>query len=157
MQFTLSQLTPENLKLLFESAMYSVTDTTPHTLDADGDIEKYGGLSVIEDNLKWFIQPSNDNDHIKFFYQFWTAKEEGDVEEIMLKMSNYYDRFPVHCRFEGFDKDGDPTWSFINSAIFPSDEAVEGKHIIKIFRTFQKFVRSNMRMFDQIKQIAKDE
>lgn len=157
MEFTLKQLTPENLKLLFESAMYDVVDITPHELDEQGYITKYGGLTVSQDGYKWIIQPCNDNDHIKFAYTFYQSKEEGDVEELMMRMSNIYDKLPVNCRFLGFDENGDSNWQFVNAAIFPSDEQVEGKRIIKIFRSFQKFVGSNMRMYDQIKQLAKED
>ena len=154
MEFTLPQLSPENIKLIFEGAAYDVTEFSPHTLDKDGDIESYGGVTIVENGYQWLIQPCNDNDNIQFVYPFFIDDAKETPEEVFLKMSNIYDRMPVHMKYTGQYPDGDHGFQFINSAIFPEGEAVEGKRLIKIFRTFQRMVKSNMQYFDHVKQKA---
>ena len=159
MEFTLPQLTPGNLKLIFEQAAYDVDDCTEHEMDDEGYIKQYGGITVVDDGRRYVISPKNDNDHILFGYNFWLpADEEKDtIEEVFLKVSNIYDHMPVHCKYRGKDDDGDVVFQFINSAIFPEKEAVEGKRLIKIFRTYQRFVVDNLTYFRNVLDKVKTE
>ena len=158
MEFTLPQLTPGNLKLIFQAAAYDVVECVEHEMK-DGHIEKHGLIVIKENERSWVIQPLNDFDSIKFIYSFWITKEQaGDTKEIVfLKVSNSFDGMPVHGTYRGGpDEDGEHCFEFINSAIFPDGEAVDSKKIIKVFRLFQKQAKINMNLFDDVLEKARD-
>ena len=156
MEFTLPQLTPGNLKLIFEAAAYNVVECTEPEME-DGEIKNYGSILIKDQGSAWRISPLQNYESIKFMYRFWCSKDDvGDAKEIVfLKVSNTFDGLPVHCAYRGWDEDGDHIFEFINSAIFPDGEAVEGKRIIKVFRQFQGMVSENEGVFSRVFERAK--
>ena len=159
MEFTLPQLTPGNLKLIFEAAAYTVTDCQEHTME-DGKVKKYGGIAIEDGGQTWTISPYNDSDHIRFGFRSYVAKkfiDQSTAELMLLRISNYYDNLPVHGQYIGQDEAGDHIFDFENSAIFPSGESVEGVRIIKIFRTFQRMVENNRSLFFELYRYVQEQ
>lgn len=154
MEFTLPQLSPSNLKLLFEQAAYDIDECLDHERNEKGEITKYGHIVVVEDGFRWGVTPCNDYDHIMFEYYF-VIPDENSPEIVFLRTSNAFDHQPVHCQYKGSDN-GEHVFAFINSAIYPDSESVDGKRIIKIFRTFQKMVKGNMHHFADVIKSSSD-
>lgn len=157
MEFTLEQLSPENLKLIFEQASYTIEHWQDHTIE-DGEITQHGGITVKEDGRLFTISPKPKYNCIYFAYAaYLNGQEEGSTpEEVFLKVSNIYDHMPVHVKYIGKDENGDIQFDMINSAIFPDGESVEGKRIIKVFRLFIKYCDANREMFYQVLEGVKE-
>ena len=156
MEFTLKQLSPDNIKLLLEQAFIDVDSVVPVQYDEDGTTQKYWGhVWVKDDGAFWRITPS-DAEFIQFSYTFTMPASEVDAPEmVLLKASNLFDTFPVHMSYQGKDADGDEVFSMIYSQIFPSEGACTAKQFVRIFRTFQKLTRKNMNHFNDVINIAK--
>ena len=102
MEFTLEQLTPQNLKLLFEQALMDVIHVEDPTLEADGSIKYWGHILVKDDGQVWKILPT-DSEFIQFSWTTWFEKGDAEAEDVLLEVSNWYDKFPVHCHYAGVD------------------------------------------------------
>lgn len=150
MEFTLKQLTPDNLKLLFEQGFFEVTQVIQPEMDDDGDLKYWGSIFVREDGSNYRIMPALDSEFIQFSYTFWTPSEKLPPAEVLLKVSNYFDTLPVHCHYKGTDDEGDVQIAMIYSQIFPSGESVQAKKLIKIFKTFHKLTQKNLQYLPKI-------
>ncbi len=150
MEFTLDQLTPDNLKMLFEQGFFEVTDCFPPELDEDGDIKHWGSIFVKEDGCFYRVMPAVDAEFIQFSYTLWVPSEKLPPAEVMLKVSNYYDVSPVHMHYRGIDDDGDVQIQMIYSQIFPTGGQIEAKKLIKIFKTFVKLTQRNLKRLPKV-------
>ena len=157
MEFTLKQLSPENIQLLLEAAFITVEKIVPIEFEEDGTTQKYWGhVWVKDENRFWRITPTDD-EYIQFSYGFVASGENETPEMILLKASNFFDTFPVHLHFRGKDEEnGNPMFSFIYSQIFPDDGVITPKQFVKIFRTFQKITTKNIRNFSDVIEIVKE-
>ncbi len=145
MEFTLEQLTPDNLKMLFEQAFFEVSDVVQVRKDDDGDITGWGSIFVKEDGSNYRIMPAVDAEFIQFSYTLWHPANDLPAADVLLKVSNAFDRYPVHCHYQGVDDDGDVMIQMIYSQIFPTGGQIEAKKLIKIFKTFVKLTQQNLR------------
>ena len=157
MEFTLKQLSPDNIKLLLEQAFIDIDSVIPVEFEKDGITHKHcGHVWVKDDGALWRITPTSA-EFIQFSYTFTLPANEADAPEmVLLKASNLFDAFPVHMKYQGKDKNGDEMFSMIYSQIFPSEGTCSAKQFVKIFRTFQKLTRQNMSHFNEVINIAKN-
>ena len=90
MEFTLPQLTPENLKMVFEQAYLDVVEVNPIVYE-EGDetsIKYWGSIFIKEDGSHWKIQPATDGEFIQFSYNFWIKKEQLEKVKCIKKLKN---------------------------------------------------------------------
>ena len=156
MELTLKQLSPENLKLIFEAASIAVERIVPIKYEKDGKTQKYWGhVWVKEDGFFWRITPTDD-EFIQFSYGFEADGEQNTPEMVLLSASNFFDMFPVHLHYKGKNDNGHQSFEFVYSQIFPNGRVIETDYFVQIFRTFQKLTKKNMHNFNTVINIIKE-
>ena len=157
MELTLKQLTPENLQLLFEQGFFNVVKMVPNEMEEENkdEIKYWGYIMIKDDGSHWRIQPT-DNEFIQFSYSYWTRAENAEPKDILLKVSNVFDTFPVHCHYSHKDDEGNVCMKMIYNQIFPEDGSVEAKKLVRIFKTFQKMTINNMKYLNQVIEMVKE-
>jgi len=157
MEFTLDQLSPQNLKLLFEQALIDVTHVEEPELKSDGTTKYWGWINVKDDGQIYKVMPT-DMEFMQFSWTIWLEKNESHPEEVLLKVSNMYDKFPVHCHYEGHDEsDNTVGISFVYSQFFPDGESIEARKLLKIFKAFQRITNKNVEVYRQLVSEAQGE
>lgn len=157
MEFTLEQLSPENMKMLLESAFITVDSIIPVEFEENGTTQKYWGHVIVKDDgYYWRITPTDD-EYIQFSYGWAMSPEQCPAPEmVLLKASNYFDTFPVHLHYKGKMDNGNHGFEFIYSQIFPQEAEVTPKRFVQIFRTFQKLTKRNVRNFFDVIKIVEE-
>ena len=142
--------------MLVEQALIDVTHVKEHELNPDGIIKRWGYITAKDDGSTYKVMPT-DYEFIQFSWAIWLEKVESQPEEVSLKVSDMYDKFPVDCHYEGYDEsDNTVGISFVYSQIFPNGESVEARKLLKIFKAFQRITNKNIDVYREMVSEAQD-
>ena len=145
MDFTLDQLSSQNLTLLFKNAFYLAEDLT--TKNEEGEEESVA--TVIHHNDWNHVLYSDDAESCLTFETRITGIDAG--VEMMLRICNFFDRFPVHANtFKA--QDGSNAVSFMYKHIVPEGTSISDRTIIGVFRTFAQMVESHYAHWNYVKE-----
>jgi hypothetical protein len=148
MDFTLAQLTPENLELIFQGAFYK---TQVNYGDQEGQegakavslfVDAAGSRSVI-----W----ANHDMGCLWFCSYFTGFD-GHSYEDMLKASNFYDNYPVHAHVVKAGDGSSCELDFSYAHFVPDGAGISARDIVGIYRHFEKMVLRHMTVFNQVMQ-----
>ena len=136
MDFTLAQLSNENLSLLLNNAFYQAEELT--SKKDDGEEESLATMVCLND-WRYFVYA--DTEH--HFLAFETRITGIDMEmDLMLKICNFFDRFPVHAN-EFQDQEGLSGVSFLYKHIVPEGTSISDRTLIGVFRTVAQMVENH--------------
>ena len=145
MDFTLSQLSNENLALLFNNAFYQAEELT--STDEDGEEESLVTVVYLND-WKHIIYANTGENCLSFETRMGGLDTEMDL---ILKICNFYDRFPVHANaFE--DNDGETGVSFVYKHIVPEGTSISDRSLIGVFRHFAQMVENHHAHWQRVKE-----
>ena len=147
MDFTLAQLSNENLALLFNNAFYQAEELT--STDEDGEEESLVTMVHLND-WKHLIYANTSKNCLSFETRIGGLDTEMDL---MLKICNFFDRFSVHANaFE--DNDGKTGVSFVYKHIVPEGTSISDRSLIGIFRTFAQTVDNHYANWHSVREIV---
>lgn len=145
MDFTLAQLSNENLALLFNNAFYQAEELT--STDEDGEEESLA-ITVHLNGWNHIIFANTSENHLSFETRIGGLDTEMDL---MLKICNFFDRFSVHANaFE--DNDGKTGVSFVYKHIVPEGTSISDRGLIGVFRHFAQMVENHHAHWHRIKE-----
>lgn len=158
MEFNLKQLNPENLKLIFESAYYSVAHACDHEFDGNGRIKSYGHISIPSNPSVYVVVPMPCRNILRFACVTKFKIREGETEEGQLRVANTLHDKAIHYRFNGKEKCSNHdvwSWTFLCSRLVPEEIPLSARDLIMTFRLFQKESEESVRSWHRIVGAAK--
>lgn len=145
MDFTLAQLSNQNLSLLFNNAFYQAEELK--TINDEGEEESLATRVRLND---WnHIVYADESDHCLSF----TTRIGGiDMNmDSMLKICNFFDRFSVHANAFS-DEDGKNGVSFVYKHIVPEGTSISDRSLIGVFRAFTQMVENHYANWHYVKE-----
>jgi len=145
MDFTLTQLSNENLALLFNNAFYQAEELTSKNENG----EKKSVATLVRLNDWTHVVYADANTHC---LSFETRLSGYDMEmDQMLKICSFFDRFPVHASAYKED-DGELIINFIYKHIVPEGMSISDRSIIGVFRAFAQMVENHYANWHRVKE-----
>lgn len=145
MDFSLAQLSNENLTILFNSAFYQAEEFT--SKDENGEVRSLGTMVHL-----------NDRNHLVYvdasfqYVSFETRTSVNDTDmNQMLKICNFFDQFPVHANAFKYG-DGCSGVNFIYKHIVPEGTSISDRSLIGVFRQFAMAVENHVSCWHQVKE-----
>lgn len=141
MEFTLEQLSPDNVTSLFDGAYYKAE--TNRVRNQGDETEVAVTTTVWSDGRPVQVYASPTDQVFVFRY---SANYGEATEAQVLRACNLIDEFPVHARAE---KDADGAWviTFIYKHIVPEGVGLGAREIVGVFRVFEKLLTAHMQNF----------
>ena len=145
MDFTLAQLSNQNLSLLFNNAFYQAEELK--TTNEKGEEESLVTMVYLND---WNHIVYADLSNHCLSFQMRISGIETDMDS-MLKICNFFDRFPVHANaFK--DQDGSNGVSFVYKHIVPEGVSISDRTLILVFRYFAQMVENHYANWHHVKE-----
>ena len=145
MDFSLAQLSNENLTILFNSAFYQAEEFT--STDENGAVRSLGTMVHLNDWNHLIYADASDH-----YVSFETRTRVSDTEmSLMLKICNFFDQFPVHANAFKYG-DGCTGVNFIYKHIVPEGTSISDRSLIGVFREFAKAVENHHAYWHQVKE-----
>jgi len=148
MDFTLAQLSNQNLSLLFNNAFYQAEE-----LKATNDAGEEESLATRVRLNDWnhIVYADVSNHCLSFTTRI--SGIETDMDS-MLKICNFFDRFSVHANAFR-DEDGKSGVSFVYKHIVPEGTSISDRTLIGVFRSFAQMVDNHYANWHHVKdQVA---
>tara|TARA_X000000950_G_scaffold220826_1_gene265996 strand:+ start:513 stop:959 length:447 start_codon:yes stop_codon:yes gene_type:complete len=145
MDFTLTQLSNENLALLFNNAFYQAEVLT--SKNENGEEESVATIVRLND---WtHVVYANAKNH---YLSFETRLSGNDMEmDQMLKICNFFDRFPVHANAYT-DDNGEVIINFIYKHIVPEGTSISDRFLIGVFRSFAQMFENHYEALQHVRE-----
>ncbi len=144
-EFTLAQLSNENLTLLFNNAFYEAEELKSKK---DGGEDESIVTMVHLNDWNHLVYADESNHCLAFETRIYGIDTEMDL---MLKICNFFDRFPVHANaFK--DDDGSSGVCFIYKHIVPEGTSLSARSVIGVFRSFVQMFESHYAHWHQVKE-----
>lgn len=145
MDFTLAQLSNENLTLLFNQAFYQAEELT--STNEDGEEETVATMVYLND---WnYIVYADAGQHCLAFETRITGIEME--MDLMLKICNFFDRFPVHAN-AFTDQEGTSGVSFLYKHFVPEGTSISDRSLIGVFRIFAQMFEKHYANWHHVRE-----
>ena len=145
MDFTLAQLSNENLTLLFNNAFYQAEELT--SMNEEGQQESVATMVHLND---WnHIVYADAGEHVLAFETRITGIETD--MDLILKICNFFDRFPVHAN-AFTDQAGTGSVSFLYKHIVPEGTSISDRSLIGVFRSFTQMVENHYAHWHHVRE-----
>lgn len=141
MEFTLEQLSPDNVTSLFDGALYKAETNRVKNLDGAGEVAVTTTVWSDGRPVQVYASPVDQ----VFVFRYSAAYGEASESQV-LRACNLIDEFPVHARAE---QDDDGAWAinFIYKHIVPEGVGLGAREIVGVFRVFEKLLTAHMQNF----------
>ena len=150
MEFTLEQLSPETVTMIFSNAYYQAEDNLFRNDESD---EEVAVSTAIASNGYHYSVWSDVEQRILKFVLNLNAPEDLSFET-KLKVSNIYDSYPVHAHVWTTDE-GKDVIQFVYQHIVPEGVGIGPREIVGVFRIFEQNAVQHARAFNRLaEQVA---
>ena len=145
MDFTLAQLSNENLALLFNNAFYQAEELTSKDEEEE---EKSVATMVYLNDWSYIVYVDASHHCLAFETRITGIELEMDL---MLKICNFFDRFPVHANaFK--DQEGSSGVSFLYKHIVPEGTSISNRALIGVLRAFAQMVENHYANWHHVRE-----
>lgn len=148
MNFTLEQLTPETVTMLFENAYYKAEN---NIYTNDEGVEQNVGTIVYSGNRRSVIYADVSERCVNYRLTLFLSEEQASDRKRLLEVCNVYDDFPVHASVKEY-ADSETAITFIYKHIVPEGVDISPKELVGVFRVFEKHCGEHEIHFNSLAQ-----
>jgi hypothetical protein len=150
MDFTLDQLSPETMTMIFGGAYYDAENN----LFKPEDGEELAVSTLVRSNNRVF-NVYGDVDHLCITYRLvlGLSAEQSSDRKKLLEVCNIYDDYAIHASIvDGNDEN--ERLAFIYKHIVPTGVTIAPKELVGIFRVFEKTCFDHINAFNSLLETA---